>query len=691
MRRSFVLPFLFLIGCRASERPVERPPVILISIDTLRSDHLPAYGYRGVETPALDRFRRDAVLFEHAYSHCPLTLPSHATMLTGRLPADTGLRDNVGFTLDKDVPTLAELLRGAGYRTGAAVSAFVLRGSTGLARGFETYDDHIASAGSEQPMALVQRSGSSTAALARAFVEAHPSEPFFVFLHLYEPHAPYDAPEPYRSRTRLPYDAEIAHADAIVGDFLQFLRDRGLYDRALILIVSDHGEGLGDHGEDEHGVFLYREAIQVPLLMKLPSSRFAGRSVASTAALSDVFGTVLQQCGVTTASHSLLDVATRPVYSESLYPRFHFGWSELHSMIDGAHHAIRAPSPELYDLAHDPAERTNAVSSSRREFNALSAAMEPLVRASSAPAPIDPEEAAKLAALGYVSASATTAPGESLPDPKARIGDLAEIKRATALYREGRYDQAVASLRRIVDANPRMVDVWEMLSRAYAQLGHTEEAIRAAKDGLRVAPTAMHLAIDIANLSLDRDPDDAARHAELALRSDPARAHEILARIALRRGDLAAAERAVRSALAANGERVQPLLTLARIQLRRPDPAAALTTLDEAARAAAPALPPALPLLRGDALARLGRGPEAEASFRDTIRLTPHDPAAYQSLTVLLASEGRYDEATATIRALAAAAPTPAGYAAIVQTLTTLGDEEGARYWAGEGRRRWGK
>lgn len=681
---------MVFIGCRAGERRAQRPSVILISIDTLRSDHLPAYGYRGVETPALDRFRRDAILFEHAYSHCPLTLPSHATMLTGRLPADTGLRDNVGFTLNKDVPTLAELLRGAGYRTGAAVSAFVLRGSTGIARGFETYDDRITPSGSEQPMALVQRDGASTAAAVRAFIDAHASEPFFVFLHLYEPHAPYDAPEPYRGRARSPYDAEIARADAIAGDFLQFLRDRGLYDRALILVVSDHGEGLGDHGEEEHGVFLYREAIQVPLLLKLPSSRDAGRSVAATAALSDVFGTVLRECGVATAAHSLLD-APRAVYSESLYPRFHYGWSEMHSMIDGSHHAIRAPSPELYDVARDPGERTNAISSSRRAFNALNAAMEPLVRASSAPASIDPEEAAKLAALGYVSASAATAPGESLPDPKSRIGDLAAIKRATALYREGRYEEAVASFRRILDANPRMVDVWGMLSRAETQRGHTDEAIRAAKDGLRIAPTATHLAIDIANLSLDRDPQDAARHAELALRADPARAHEILARLALRRGDVDAAEHEARAALAANSERVQPLLTLARIQIRRNDPAAALSTLDEATRAAAPTLPPALPLLRGDALARLGRGAEAEASFREAIRLSPHDPAAYQSLTVLLASEGRYDDATATIRALATAAPTPAGYAAIVQTLTTLDDQEGARYWAGEGRRRWGR
>ena len=698
MRRLWIFGLVIaLAGCRGGEHRAatssERPPVIIISIDTLRSDHLPAYGYRGVATPALDRFRRDAVLFERAYSLCPLTLPSHATLFTGKLPADTGLRDNVGFTLNKDAPTLAETLRKAGYRTGAAVSAFVLRGATGIGRGFETYDDRIDAGGSEQPMALVQRSGEASARVAQAFVEAHANEPFFAFLHLYEPHAPYDAPELYRSQAKLPYDAEIAHADAIVGSFLQFLRDRGLYDRALIVLLSDHGEGLGDHGEEEHGVFLYREAIQVPLLVKLPGSRLAGTSVASPAQLTDVFPTVLQQVGLPSTSPTLVDLASHPmtrnIYSETLYPRFHFGWSELHSMTDGSQHAIRAPQPELYDLTRDPGEKTNVLDASRRDWTRLNAAMDPLVRASSAPAPIDPEEAAKLAALGYVSSSASVSPGESLPDPKTRIASLAEVKRATALYREGRYEDALASLQRIAAENPRMVDVWEMLSRANAQLGRVDAAIRAAKDGLRVAPDATHLAIDIANLELDRDPADAAAHAQLALRSDPSRAHDVLARVALRNGDLDSAEREARAALSANGERVQPLLTLARIQIRRNDPAAALSSLDEAACATGATVPPALPLLRGDAFARLGRGAEAEAAFREAIHVAPHDPAAYQSLTVLLASEGRYDDATATIRALAAAAPTPAGYAAIVQTLTTLGDEEGARFWAGEGRRRF--
>ncbi|MGA8808170.1 MAG: sulfatase-like hydrolase/transferase, partial [Thermoanaerobaculia bacterium] len=193
----------------------DRPPVIIISVDTLRSDHLPVYGYRGVETPAIDAFSRDAIVFDKAFSHCPLTLPSHATILTGLLPANTGVRDNMGFNLDPTKPTLAEVLQRNGYATGAAISAYVLRRETGIARGFQFFDDHIAER-ADQSLGGIQRSGVDTEAIAETWIGARAGQPLFFLLHLYEPHAPYDAPEPYRSRFK-PYDAEIASADAIVG------------------------------------------------------------------------------------------------------------------------------------------------------------------------------------------------------------------------------------------------------------------------------------------------------------------------------------------------------------------------------------------------------------------------------------------------------------------------------------------
>ncbi|HWW61172.1 MAG TPA: sulfatase, partial [Thermoanaerobaculia bacterium] len=329
MRRLAAVAALSILACgRGVPAPSNKIPVILISIDTLRSDHLPAYGYTKIATPHLDGFRADAILFEHAYSHVPLTLPSHTTMFTGALPADNGVRDNIGFRLGTTIPTLPELLKRNGYATGAAVSAFVLRKDAGLARGFDFYDDRIDPANSGVNVGRVQRKGSETAAIARTWIAGHERAPFFFFLHLYEPHTPYDPPEPYRSRYASHYDGEIAHADEIVGTFLDALRKDGVYDDALIIILSDHGEGLGEHREQEHGVFLYREALQVPLLLKLPKSAMHGKSIATPVQLSDVFATITSITN-TKKGLSLVDIAAgakpdRRIYAETLFPRFHY-------------------------------------------------------------------------------------------------------------------------------------------------------------------------------------------------------------------------------------------------------------------------------------------------------------------------------------------------------------------------------
>ena len=254
-------------------------PVVLISVDTLRADHLPAYGYTGVATPALDRLRADSILFKSAWSPAPLTLPAHVTMLTGLLPPQHGVRANAGFTYRGSAgSSLPGLMKAQGYATGAAVSSYVLRADTGLAALFDFYEDGIdPSAGGA--FAEYQRRGDVTAALARDWIDAHRAAPLFFFLHLYEPHVPYDPPEPFRSRYPSAYDGEIASADAIVGGLLDHLRAQGLYDRALVIFTSDHGEGLGQHGEDQHSILLYAEAVRVPLLVKLPDRRRAGETI----------------------------------------------------------------------------------------------------------------------------------------------------------------------------------------------------------------------------------------------------------------------------------------------------------------------------------------------------------------------------------------------------------------------------
>jgi arylsulfatase A-like enzyme/Flp pilus assembly protein TadD len=683
---------------RAIPRASNRIPVILITIDTLRSDHLPAYGYHDVDTPAIDAFRRDAVLFERAYSHVPLTLPSHTTMFTGRLPADNGVRDNIGFHLDEKIPTLASLLKANGYATGAAVSAYVLRRESGISRGFDFYDDNIDPANSGGNVGRVQRKGNETAAIAEKWIGDHASQPLFFFLHLYEPHSPYDPPEPYRSKYRLPYDGEIASADAIVGDFFAFLKKQGLYDQSLIILLSDHGEGLGDHKEQEHGIFLYREALQVPLIVKLPGSGMRGATLATPVELIDVFPTITAMTATAAQSKgvSLLDVIDgksphRQIYSESLFPKFHYGWSDLHSLIDGERHYIQAPRPELYDLAGDSAEKHNILSEDRRSYTLMRAAIAPLIHRDAAPSAVSDEERQKLAALGYIG-STVAGSDENLPDPKDRVGTSEDLRRAFELHSAGKAAEALPILQKLVRENPRMLDVWDIMARDLDTLGRTDEAIEAAKEGLKLSPNTTHLALIVARLSLDAGRlDDAQKHAELAVRDEPSSAHDLLARIALARNDYKTAEHEAGLALQYR-DRASALLTLARVELAQKQYDLALDHCNRAVAFLESRKGTAVSGLwftRGDILARMGRYPEAEESFRKEIELFPRDPQPYKNLILLYVTEGRNDEATKLVFQLIEKSPTPPAYAAVSATLHTIGDENGARYWRAEGLRKF--
>lgn len=692
-RIVFLALVLFACGRAAVERP-SHPRVILISIDTLRSDHLPVYGYRGVATPNIDTFRADAILFERAYSHVPLTLPSHTTMFTGSLPAVNGVRDNLGFRLARNVPTLPELLKKNGYATGAAVSAFVLRRETGISRGFDDYDDQIDPANSGTNVGRVQRDGGETEAIAKKWIAAHQQKQFFYFLHLYEPHTPYAPPKPYPQT----YDGEIARADAIVGDFLAFLKQSNLYDDSLILLVSDHGEGLHDHGEAEHGIFVYREALQVPLLLKLPGAKERGTSVPTPVQLSDVFATICSITGTSaprTGSVSLAAVADgstprRAIYSETMFPKFHYGWSDLHSLIDGDRHYIHAPKAELYDLAGDSAEKQNLIEPERRQAFAMRAAIMPLIRSSVAPAAVSAEEARKLAALGYVGQSVPG--GGPLPDPKDKIYTADDLRRAFTLYDRGAYAEALPLLRKLVAENDRMLDVWDILARTLEHLGAIDEAVDAAKRALRLSPTTTHLALLISSMDIERNHlDEAQQHAELALEAEPGLAHDLLARVALARGDIPGAEREANLALQTR-DRVFALLTLARIELGRQNPAVALAYCDRGVAFLSTRKNSGvkdLYFVRGDALARLGRAAEAEESFRKEIELFPRDPKAYKNLILLYATEGRNDDATKLVFQLVERSPVPPSYVAISSTLKAIGDDRGARYWALAGLRRF--
>lgn len=689
---------LALAGCRGGDGgeeagPFKNAPIILISVDTLRSDRLPAYGYTGVETPAIDALRKDSVLFERAYSHVPLTLPSHATILSGRLPGEHGVRDNSGYVFQAGrTPYLPKILKQAGYATGAAVSSFVLRAETGMAEGFDHYEAGIDVRATES-LGNSQRPGRETAKLALDWTKtvSGGSKPFFLFFHIYEPHTPY-TPEPaFASRYRDPYDGEVATADAVVGELLDGLRQAGVYDDAIVVFLSDHGEGLKDHGEQEHGIFLYREAIQVPLMVKLPKGERGGSTVKAPAQLLDVFPTLLRLAGLPvpegTPGASLLTLdalaasgaPVRTVYAETFYPRLHLGWSETFSAIRGDSHYIEAPESELYDLAADPGEKTNILTRERRTYAELRQALAPLKTPLAAPSAVDQETAAKLASLGYLG-SAVDAGDGPLPDPKRKIHTLDDLGRALNHHSRQEYALAVPLFQQILRENPVMLDAWENLGQALHKLGRHEEALAAYQEAMEVSKGVGHVALATASLLLDMGRlDEAREHAEIGLPTSPAVAHNLLAQIALAGGDQAAAEKEARAALAARGSRLGPLVTLAAILQKQDKLDEALKLTDEALREMGPGQKyPALFLMRGDLLGRQGRVAEAEQAFLREIRDFPGDTSAYTRLSVLYASAGRPQEAVAVLRNMVETQSSPAAYVAAVKTLRILGDPQGA-------------
>ncbi|HSP17066.1 MAG TPA: sulfatase-like hydrolase/transferase [Thermoanaerobaculia bacterium] len=683
MKRTVILFLLIAAACaRRNAGTYPNAPVIIISIDTLRADHLPMFGYRGVETPSLDAFRKDAVLFTSAYSHVPLTLPSHVSILTGLLPPRNGVRNNIGYVLDPKVATIPSFLKQHGYESGAAVSAFVLRGSSGLARSFDYYEDAIANR-PDVAVGALQRPGRVTAEIAEQWIAPRASQPFFFFFHIFEPHAPYEPDPMLRSRYGNSYDGEIATADAVVGGFLNELKRRRIYDRAVIFILSDHGEGLDQHGEAEHGIFVYREDIHVPLLVKLPGKAAAGTTVDRPVALVDVFPTIAQLLGFTPpaglSGRSLFaqETGDRRIYSESLYPRIHLGWSELRSLVDSRSHFIQAPKPELYDMRSDPAETKNLVSEERRTYGQMRQELGAYIDSAALPVHVDPEEAKKLAALGYLSSTASSA-GGNLPDPKDRIGEIAAMMKAAQLLHDRRYDEAIAAFRKIVDENPHFTDAWNELGTSLESAGRYEDAIAAYRKAIATTPELageFGLKIGSALLHLERY-DEAEGHARLGEKSNPAATHLLLARIALARKDFPRAEEEAKRGAADATMRVGAEILLAQIyaqQGRVNDAMPVITRVGEAIEREKLGAIESYHFTRGDILARMNRYDEAIAEFRQEIALFPANRQTYANLYLIDRLLGRQREADQALADMMRAVPGPATKEFAAKTARALG------------------
>lgn len=698
-------------GCRRESRAVfAGAPVFLVSIDTLRADHLAICGGRGAWTPAIDALARDGVVFETAISHVPLTLPSHAALFTGLLPFQNGVRDNLGYRLDSARPTIASLLRARGYETGGAVSAVVLDHGTGISSGFDFWDDAIEAVSPGEPLAEVRRAGAESERRMEEWIDRSgngkananakaKAAPLFGFLHLYEPHAPYVPPEPFRSRyAAAPYDGTIAAADAVVGDFVAFLKSRGLYDRSVVVLLSDHGEGLGDHGEAEHGVFLYREAIRVPLVLKLPGNRDAGRRVRTAVGLTDVMPTVLGLVGIaapagtagTTVWPSPPPEGSRRLYSETMFPRFHFGWSDLASLTDEKAHYIHAPRAELYEWESDPGEKRDLSAALSPAFRSMRAALEAMARPLEPPGASDPETVRKLASLGYVGASSGAAKG-ALPDPKDRIALVARLAEAGRRQSAGQVAEAVAILEAVVRENPDMAEARQSLARALVESGRLDEAWRQLLEVDRAHPGIPPVMLALADLALARgDASEARRYALAAESAGSEDAGPVLASIAIATGNLGEARARTLAAVRARPASRPAWLLLAQIEEASGNPPAALEALarlDAVSPRAAPLRDASF--LRGDVLAKLGRTEEARAAFTAEIRGFPDNPRGHTGLALLDASAGRRAEAEADLAALLSHARTADSYFLAARIYELLGDRTSASRTRADAARRF--
>jgi choline-sulfatase len=705
-RLLFLLACVMAVaGCRRSSDtgPYPEASVVLVSIDTLRADRLSAYGYTRGRTPQLEALSREGIVFEEVYSHCPLTLPAHASLFTGLLPPHHGVRDNQGFSLAADKRTLASRFKGAGWETGGAVSAYVIRGATGIAAGFDAYDDALPLDASRESLGAQQRDGAVAVESLLRWIEGRPpAGRFFAFLHLYEPHTPYTPPAAYRDLTQA-YDGEVAYADELVGRLVQRLREMGRLDRVVLAVTGDHGEGLGDHGEQEHGLFLYREAVHVPLILRLPNAARSGSRVRGPVAQVDIPATVLDLAGLAAEgmdgrSQRLAiakgQVESRPVYSETFFPRYHFGWSELLSVSDDRFRYIHAPRPELYDAKTDPAERVNLAPQRPDATRSMAGWIESTLGSVSAAAPsaVPADVAENLRALGYVGSGRPLVAAGPLADPKEKVGTYEDFRKASALHAQGRHEEAVRELRRVLKETPGIVDAWDLLGLALFRMGRTAEATAALDEVVKIDPTHAGAHLALARIkAMGGRREEAIRHAELASGHEPGAAFEMLAELMLRSERLADAAEYARRSQKADPRRVLSAFVLGEVQRRQGQYEAAVASYRQAIEAKSlrkGLLVRSLHSGLADCLARLGKEAEAEQEFRAEIEAIPYSPEGRTGLAMLYRSQGRDAEAREVLGGVVTANPRAGAeeYWTVVRTLATLGDLPAAREWASRAR-----
>jgi arylsulfatase A-like enzyme/Flp pilus assembly protein TadD len=624
-------------GAEVPAKPA--PNVVLITIDTLRADHIGCYGYKEIETANIDGLAADSARFSRAFTPVPVTLPSHSAMLTGTYPMFSGMHDFSANKLSAQQPTLATILKQAGYTTGAVVASAVLDSRFGLNNGFDFYYDHFDFSRLEEAnLDQMERPGNVVADLALGWLAQNAQKKFFLWMHLYDPHYPYNPPEPFSHEYAThPYDGEIAFADEQVGRLVRFLKEKGLYQNTVIVLAGDHGESLGEHGEKTHGFFIYNSTLHVPLIVHLPGEP-TPTTVSDPVSLIDIMPTVLAAIGLqapsTVQGRSLLPVMQgkpadhdRTLYNESYLARIHFNWSELRGAENVRYHFIDAPKPELYDLTSDPGELHNLFADKKAVSEEMRAKLTGLIRDYSAgkemaeKTGLDPALMERLKSLGYAGFSGggsdPTISDRSLPDPKDRIAAYELISDAIADSQHGRYGESIAKLKEVMKTDPQSVPVHYLQGLNYYRSKMFPEAVEELQKAVQLSPD---YSLAVFNLGM-------------------AQAHA---------GQIDAAIVTLKRALQLDASNFEAAFNLGVAYLQKRDLQSAAAAFRQSI-----AINPNLARTHralGETLLYLGQVDEAIVELRRAVELAPEEPSVHESLAKALAAKGLTAEADEEMR-----------------------------------------
>jgi arylsulfatase A-like enzyme/Flp pilus assembly protein TadD len=656
-------------GTRAPGTTVPAPGtnVLLITLDTTRADRLGAYGHAGADTPHIDALAAGGARFERAYAHVPLTLPTHASLLTGTFPPEHGIHDNGRRALGSELPTLAEVFAAHGYRTGAFVGAIALDGSFGLDRGFEVYDDDM---GEPAPQAARVLDRPAAQVVDGALRWLRQTEgPFFLWTHFYDPHAEYRPPPDFQMED--PYDGELAYVDSQIGRLIGWLEAERQLERTLVVVVADHGESLGEKGEHAHGALIYEGTQRIPLLLFWPGEIEAGLRVEGLVQQVDLFPTLLElfdwSLPAQVSGHSFAPLLRgeaweeRAVYLESEYCALNFGWSSLRGLVSGRWKYIQAPRPELYDLTSDPGEthdlaatRPDVVRRLERELAELRASMRTYSSGELSPSS---ELTADLGALGYVQGSA--APNEITrgENPIERIEILELYHAAVGFGNHGQTERMLAPLERVVEACPEGAGFRTLLGDTYRRLGRYDEARVELERALELDADydPAHFYLGALREALGQvEPALAAYRRNLDLRPEYVPARESIARILAARGDDQGALDEYDRIVELDPNQARHWIARANLELRLGRPAQQVAALRRAAQLAPEAL-----AIQSDYAWVLATSPEAalrngglalEIARRCVRESGRRQPDLLDTLAAALAEQGEFEEARAVAR-----------------------------------------